>query len=234
MGITGIITPTAPEAELLMKSLGDSHCLVIQGKTFCKGRINRAEVILAVCGIGKANAAHTAALLSERFKPSQVYVIGVAGAYPQSGLDIGDIAVADREIYGDEGLMTPDGIITMDGLGLPLAFDGCANFYNEFPLFIPDSLKNHKNIGAFVTVSSCTGSLKTGLEIKKRFGAVCENMEGAAVAHVGLLNNIPVTEIRGISNIIEDREGKPLDRAALSLAARNVQNFFMDRLNGSK
>jgi nucleoside phosphorylase len=53
-------------------------------------------------------------------------------------------------------------------------------------------------------------------------------MEGAAVAHVGVFNNIPVTEIRAISNIVEDRLGRPLDRDALQLAARNIQRFFLE------
>ena len=33
-----------------------------------------------------------------------------------------------------------------------------------------------------------------------------ENMEGAAVAHVAHLHRIPVGEVRGISNIVTDRD----------------------------
>jgi futalosine hydrolase len=228
LSINGVIVSTIPEAELIMESIPDRESFFIQGKRFYKGYLNGAAVVLSVCGIGKANAAHGAALLFERFKPARVYAIGIAGAYPSSGLDIGDIAVADKEIYGDEGLMTEDGILTMDELVLPIASVDCCDYYNEFPLFIPDKLKGHKHIGAFVTVSACTGTLKNGMATCKRFNAICENMEGAAVAHVGLLNNVPVTEIRGVSNIIEDRGVKPLDKAALSLAAQNAQKFFME------
>jgi hypothetical protein len=41
-----------------------------------------------------------------------------------------------------------------------------------------------------------------------------------------------VIEIRGISNIIEDRQGKPLDKAALIMAAENVQRFYMETVIG--
>jgi futalosine hydrolase len=229
LSVNGVIVPTIPEADLIMEGIPDRECFFTQGKRFYSGNLNGASVVLSICGIGKANAAHGAALLFEKFKPARIYALGVAGAYPSSGLEIGDIAVADKEIYGDEGLMTEDGILTMDELVLPIASVDCCDYYNEFPLFVPDKLKAHKHIGAFVTVSTCTGTLKNGMSTCKRFNAICENMEGAAIAHIGLLNNIPVTEIRGVSNIIEDREGKPLERTALRMASENVQRFFMEK-----
>ena len=42
--------------------------------------------------------------------------------------------------------------------------------------------------------------------MEERWGAVCENMEGAAAAHVSLLYGVPFAEARGISNIVEDRD----------------------------
>jgi len=89
-------------------------------------------------------------------------------------------------------------------------------------------LKNHKNKGTFVTVSTCTGTLDKGREIGKRFNAVCENMEGAAIAQICGLSGIQVTEIRGISNIIEDRTAAPLNKADILKAAENVQRFFLE------
>lgn len=226
----GIVIPTICEAELLLEGVSDRKEFIVQGKRFFTGYLNTVRVALSICGPGKVNAAHGATLLFERFNPAHVYALGTAGAYPSSGLDIGDVAMADREIYGDEGLQTVSGIVTMEALGLPLVSSGSGDHYNEFPLLVPGKLKGHKHMGAFVTVSACTGLLKKGLEISRRFNAICENMEGAAIAHIGLLNNIPVTEIRGVGNIIEDRDGKPLDRAALTLAAENAQRFFIDAL----
>ena len=62
--------------------------------------------------------------------------------------------------------------------------------------------------GRFVTVSTCTGTDCLGAESKvERVGAV-ENMEGAAIAHVAHLHGIPVGEVRGISNIVTNRDKK--------------------------
>ena len=82
--------------------------------------------------------------------------------------------------------------------------------------------------GTFVTVSTVTGTDKRARELEKRFsassasggGAICENMEGAAVAHVCAMYGIPMLEIRGISNIVEDRDRSKWD---IKTAAENCQ-----------
>jgi futalosine hydrolase len=226
----GIIAPTLIEAETLLRLMSPKEEFVIQGKSFYKGALKRKDAVLCLCGVGKANAAHGTALLLERFQPAIVYVIGVAGAYPSAVLSIGDIVVAENEIYGDEGLLLESGFMTMDAIGLPLATSGGTRYYNEFPLHVPVELADYRHTGVFVTVSSCTGTLHRGREIEKSFNALCENMEGASVAHICLLTGTPAAEIRGISNIIEDRAGKPLDKSAILEAADKVQQFFLDRV----
>jgi len=60
--------------------------------------------------------------------------------------------------------------------------------------------------GPFVTVSQCSGTRSRGDELYDRFGGLCENMEGAAAAHICAIYAIPFLEIRGISNLVEDRD----------------------------
>lgn len=225
----GIIAPTLIEAEALLRLLSSKEEFVIQGKPFYKGLLKGKDTVLCLCGVGKTNAAHGTALLLEIFGPDIVYVIGIAGAYPSAGLGIGDIVVAEKEIYGDEGLLLESGFMTMNVIGMPLAASGGTLYYNEFPLHVPADLTDYRHKGVFVTVSACTGTLHRGREIEKSFNALCENMEGASVAHICLLNATPAAEIRGISNIIEDRAGKPLDKAAILEAADKVQQFFLAR-----
>lgn len=43
------------------------------------------------------------------------------------------------------------------------------------------------------------------MELAERFGALVESMEGAAAAHICALYGIPFLEIRGVSNLVEDR-----------------------------
>ena len=222
--MTGIIVATQIEAELLLKGLSEKNETVIQGKSFYSGYLRKLSVTICICGVGKVNAAHGTTLLIERYRPEIVYILGVAGAYPSSGLKIGDVAVADKELYGDEGVTIGEEFHPMDKLFGEIQSPEF-RVRNEFPMFIPGELGNFSR-GAFITVSTCTGSLKRGRELENKFDAVCENMEGAAIAQVCALNKMPVTEIRGISNIIEDRTAGPLNRDDIILAAENAQRFL--------
>ncbi|MDI6729044.1 MAG: futalosine hydrolase [Thermodesulfovibrionales bacterium] len=220
--LSGIIAPTKSEADLVIRQLSEKEEISIQGKYFYKGSLGKnIHAVICICGIGKANAAHGAALLIERFKPNLVYVIGVGGAYPSSGLHIGDIVIAEKEIYGDEGLSSKDGFRTLNEI---------LDVQNEFIMYIPEQLIEQKNKGTFVTVSTCTGTLEKGKEIEKRFNAICENMEGAAIAHICAFSGIPAAEIRGISNIIEDRTAAPLNKADIIKAAENAQRFLLEHI----
>lgn len=221
--MVGIIASTQIEADLVIKQLSQKEAFSIQGKVFYKGMLGQnAEGIVSICGIGKANAAHGTALLIEKFKPKLVYIIGAGGAYPSAGLSIGDIVVAEKEIYGDEGLMAKNGFFTIKEI--------FGYTENDFPMFVPEKLCNSIVKGNFVTVSTCTGTLQRGRDIEKRFTAICENMEGAAIANICALSGIPVAEIRGISNIIGDRTAEPLNKADILKAAENAQKFFLERL----
>jgi futalosine hydrolase len=229
--VEGIIVSTPGEADLLLGKLGSKETLTIQHKSFFSGVFNgKTRTVICICGVGKTNAAHGATLLLERFRPDHVYSIGVAGAYPGSGLRIGDVAVAENEFYGDEGIITESGFHTLDALGMTLVSVSGNEYYNKFSLVVPEAFKGTKSKGNFVSVSTCTGTRSRALEMEMRFNAICENMEGAAVAHICALNNIPVSEIRGISNIIGNREAFPLEPAAIRSATENIQQMLMGKL----
>jgi futalosine hydrolase len=196
--------------------------------TFHPGREGKTRFIYAASGIGKTNAAHAAAIMMERHSPSVIISFGIGGAYPSSGLKIGDIAVAEREIYADEGVFLKDGFHTLETIGIPAAVSGRRRYFNEYPA---DRTLGRKALkaaacvanaasGRFATVSLSSGTKKRGLEIEQRFGVVCENMEGAAVAHICLIHGIPFAEMRGISNMVEDRD---ISKWEMKLAAERCQ-----------
>lgn len=154
-------------------------------------------------GVGPVNAAHatTMAILAER--PDAIVVCGIAGAYPGSGLTIGEVVSASLEIYGDLGAQSPTGFLDMQALGFPVVSTPTVLF-NELPLQVfPTS-----NSVRFVTVSTCTGTESAARDIEARTKGAVENMEGAAVAHVASIHGVPVGEVRGISNMVTNRDTK--------------------------
>ncbi|HKF69858.1 MAG TPA: futalosine hydrolase [Vicinamibacterales bacterium] len=171
---------------------------------------------LVVTGIGPVNAAHALTrYLATSPKPSLVIQTGVAGAYVPAGIPVGSVVLADTEIYGDLGVMTVGGWRPIELVGIPVVAsrDGQPARFNYFPL--DAKLVAHASgiagvhvtrTGPFLTLSAITGVRTLGDELHGRFGALCESMEGAAAAQVCALNDVPFLEVRGISNLVEDRD----------------------------
>jgi futalosine hydrolase len=224
----GIIVAVPAEGGILTRGLKK---VTEENLLYYKGILAGRSVIVIVSGIGKVNASHAATRLILEHKPDLIMNIGVGGAYASAGLAIGDIAIAEKEIYGDEGVMLRDGPHDVTCIGFPLLQKGGKKYFNEFPLdrklirkalrsIATDEASFAFRAGPFVTVSACTGTTKRAREIEKRFLAVCENMEGAAIAHVCARYAIPLLEMRGISNLVRDRD---LSGWNIGLAAENCQ-----------
>jgi len=209
---------------------------------FRSGTVEGKRVVFGISGMGKTNAAHAVTVLIEKFSPSCIINFGIGGAFPSSGLKAGDIAVASKEIYADEGVLLKDGIHSLEITGIPLVKIRGRRYFNEFPVDRRMSrlaLEASGNVaaaqsGIFLTVSACTGTMQRARELSEKFSPLCENMEGAAVAHICRLYGIPFVEMRGISNSVEDRDRGKWD---VLLASENCQKAvfqFLERLTLSR
>lgn len=175
-------------------------------------------------GVGPVNAAHatTVAILADQ--PDAIVVCGIAGAYPGSGLTIGEVVSASVEIYGDLGAQSPTGFLDMQALGFPVV-SAPTVLFNELPLQVfPTS-----NAARFVTVSTCTGTASTAREIEARTKGAVENMEGAAVAHVARIHGVPVGEVRGISNMVTNRDTTSWRLQEAAVAAQEAALSWLAR-----
>jgi len=85
-----------------------------------------------------------------------------------------------------------------------------------------DTMECTLGVGAFVTVSTCTGTNAQALALAQRTGGLCENMEGAAVALACQQLSVPLLEVRGISNRVEDRDTRRWDLPAGMAAAQQA------------
>jgi futalosine hydrolase len=160
-----------------------------------------ASIRVIQTGVGPVNAAHatTVAILEDR--PDAIIVCGVGGAYPSAGLALGEVVCAADEIYGDLGAQSPAGFLDMKALGFAVV-RGSQPLFNELPMQIFPVQRRVR----IVTVSTCTGTDVAAHELEVRTGGLVENMEGAAVAHVAHLHGVAVGEVRGISNIVTNRD----------------------------
>jgi len=176
-----------------------------------------------VTGIGQVNTARALTALYESGYSGLVILGGCAGAYVGSGLKVGSVAVATEEIFADLGVMTPDGWLELSGMGLTLVEAGGTSYAERLPM--SSGAKALACLsgaaaagGAFITVSAVSGTKERGDRLHNRYGAVCENMEGAAAAQVALHYGRTLVEVRGISNMVVDRDREGWD---IPLASRN-------------
>lgn len=226
------------ESDLLLSALKKVRVAEAAGKKIYRGWFSGLDVLLVNTGIGKVNASHTATAIVENFPVDKIINIGVGGAYPGSGLGPGDVAVASKEIFGDDGVITSNGWKDMKEIGIPVLQKGRKKYFNEFPLSTPSQafLKAQGSrvakikSGPFVTVGSATGTQKRARELENKFRGICENMEGAAIAQVGAIYGIPVIEVRGISNIVGIRDKR---RWRLKEASENCQKVVLNLLNSN-
>jgi futalosine hydrolase len=146
-----------------------------------------------------------------------IVVCGVGGAYPASGLHIGDVVCAASECYGDLGAMSPSGFLDMEALGFPVV-EAPAPLFNELPMQV---FPLERRV-PFVTVTSCSGTETIARDVEARTGGAVESMEGAAIAHVAHLHGVPVGEVRGISNMVTNRDTNAWKLKEAAIAAQEA------------
>jgi futalosine hydrolase len=237
-----LICSVQAEAEHLLEAMSVTRHSALGSKQIIEGGFSGRQVLLCVSGMGKVNAAHAATLLLTRFEPEALLNFGVGGAYPSSGAKIGSVAIAKEEIAGDEGVLTLDGFKDTEYIGIPLLKTATSVIYSTYPA--PEPLvkralrslmsyqrpgENAIHVGTFVTLSTCTGTAARARELEDRYHGLCENMEGAAVAQVAELHGIPWLEVRGISNLVEDRD---LDKWDIPRAVQAAQQAVYHIIGG--
>jgi futalosine hydrolase len=175
--------------------------LVVCVATELEGALLRPHVPVVCTGVGAVNAAYALTRYLDREQVEGIVVCGIAGAYTGAGIPVESVVCAESECYGDLGADSPGGFLDMQALGFPVV-GGVNPLYNLLPMQIFPAPRRAR----FVTVNTCAGKDDAARAIEARTGGAVENMEGAAIAHVAALAGIPVGEIRGISNVVGNRD----------------------------
>lgn len=189
------------------------------------------EVALAWLGLGKTNTAAGVALASRLLEPSAVVQVGIAGAYEGAPLELGEAAVASKEVHLDCGVRLSGDFEDMEKLGFPLL---------SHPRVVYNSVPTDDGLAAalaacgsrllpFGTSESVTGDPSEAKRLGRHFEVAVESMEGAAAAQVCLALGIPFGEVRGISNRVGDRDKSAWRVAPALTAMHNVVEDWLRR-----
>ena len=204
------------EIRLLEGQLANPKTHTIEKLRFVTGFLNDQNVVIASTGIGKVNAAMTATLAIEHFRPNQVIFTGVAGGL-NPGLHLGDIVIAQRTAQHDLGKLASAQI---ENFGVRNPINGKRNpvFFPADPrlLQVADTVQKSLELSPFdtpegqrhpriITGTVVTGDIFVAFDTKRtalheNLGADAVEMEGASVAQICWQHNIPCLVIRSLSD----------------------------------
>lgn len=224
MGLWLVTVAMPAETRLLTERWEPSGGI---GRRRCwRGSLAGREALLVLTGIGQVNAAQAAtAALEAEPTISAVFNLGCAGAYPDSGLVTGQAALASEVVLADLGVQRADRLAGLDEVNIALAgWKSSRPVYNRIPC---DSDLNRLlaqanpgiKAGPFATVGRISGDAPTARAVARRWGAIMEEMESAAVGLVAGWYDKPFAAVRGVSNPAGLRE---LDLAAGAEAAQRA------------
>jgi len=231
-----IIAALPLETVLLENALAQPVRHSTIGFAYLEGVLGNRRVVICAGGIGKINAGAATAVMIERHQPQLVINTGCAGAYIDSGLSIGDLVVASEEVLADEGVIVEEGWQDLRYMSLPILESGGRPCFNTIPLSRQASEKAMQLAdyhgfflmrGRFATVSTCSGTVQRGQELSRHWNVIAENMEGAAVAQICRRYGRDCLEIRGISNLVEERN---LEKWEIKRAVEAPQRFILKYL----
>lgn len=212
------------ECDLILSALKGRR----KAEGMSMGTIAGRQVVVAVSGPGQANAARAATQLALMVNPRAMMNIGIAGAYKGAGYDLSDVLAASSETYADTGAMERGGLIGLEAMGMPLMSKGRTQYFETLTTdkkLLKAAEQHVDGTGAFLTVSQVSGTQGRAAKLRARHDALCENMEGAAIAQTCLYYGIPMLEVRGISNVAGVRDKSEW---RIEAAARNCQLAVME------
>lgn len=194
----GIIGALSDEVAAIIEKL-ECHTVETVGSIeFHTGALFGKRVVVARCGVGKVFAAICAEAMIIRYSPRLVVNSGVGGALDPSLRPL-DIVFADKLVQHD---------MDTSPLGDPVGLiSGINKVYFDTD---ERAVKILRESARALGVRSLVGTVASGDKFisarsdKERivdsFGAVCCEMEGAAVAHTAFVNGTAFAVVRAISD----------------------------------
>ena len=201
----GIIGAMTVEIESLKAQMKNLEITEKAGMEFCSGILEGVDAVLVVCGVGKVNAAMCVQVLADCFGVTHIINTGIAGSLCAE-LDIGDLVISKDAIYHDFTCQALNPAYVVGQVpGLPVR--GFAADGDMIACVLQAAEQVHAGHIRVGTVASgdqfvCQKELKE--QIITNTGALCTEMEGAAIAHTAWRNNIPFVVIRAISDKADD------------------------------
>jgi len=217
-----IVSATRMEVKLL----ADEMHFIKEKQPFLESyRFSGNEIDILITGIGTTATTFKLTNALNMTKYHFVLNTGIAGSLNHK-LRIGEVVNVVTEEFADLGVEKKEKFLTL--------FESGFVDENEFPYqdcllkaSCSKYLDNIKKVHG-ITANKSHSNIKSIDELKKKFKADVETMEGAAVFYVSISLGIPCCQIRAISNYVKPAENANWD---IPTALENLQIKTISVLN---
>lgn len=195
IGIIGALTIEVKSIVDMMKNCEEE---TISKVKFYRGDLFGADIVVAISGVGKVQAAITAQTMIIKYVPKIIINTGVAGGLTET-LAAGNVVIASSLVQHDidnSGVGDPLGFLPGIGINIPCTeylvnrFNALAKNINEYDYYV----------GTIATGDQFIVDSSKVLWIREKFDALACEQEGGSIAQVCYINDIDFCVIRAISD----------------------------------
>ena len=219
--MVGIIFAMKEELDEFLKLVSNIEEKKIFDLTFYECTLDNKKLVLVESGVGKVNAARTTQVLIDKMNVDFIFNIGVAGSVSED-VNVLDIVIGKKQVQHDFDITAFDhekGYIP--NVGVYISSD---NKLLDVARKIKIDTTIHEGVIAsgdiFVTNPEMSRKIFT------KFNALAVEMEGASIAQVCYLCNIPYLVIRSISDSPNSNNNKLTYEEFLEKSSKIVSEYL--------
>ena len=220
----GIIFAMREELDEFIKLVNSIEEVKIYDLTFYKCSLFNKDLVLVESGVGKVNAARATQILIDMMNPKYIFNVGVAGSISNS-VDVMDIVVSDKLVQHD---------FDITGFNHEKGYIPNVGIYMDADKYLLDISKNVNidtkvHIGIIASGDIFITDKAMSNKINTKFNALCVEMEGASIAQVCTLSNVPYLVIRSISDSPNQNDDNKITyEEFLEKSCKVVSNFLKE------
>ena len=219
----GIIFAMKEELNALKKRLEIVNEFKIYDLIFYEAKYKKITCVLVESGIGKVNAARCTQVLIDNIKVDYIFNIGVAGGI-EGNLNVGDIVVGTSLVQHDFDITA----FNHDKGYIPNL--GVFTTSDEHLIRLTKAIDKTLKYGVIASGDIFCTDYNMSNKIHNKFNALCVEMEGASIAQVSYLCNIPFLIIRSISDIPNNNNTITYDEF-LEISSNKVADIMIKLMN---
>jgi adenosylhomocysteine nucleosidase len=196
----GIISALREEIDPLVGRMVDVQTSKWGRRIVHQGALGDCQVVAIAGGVGKVKAAACTQYLIDRFSVEAIICVGVAGAI-NPRLETGDVVICEKTQEHDFDPGDPKLLKKFRGRWLKCD-TGLVKLAVEAAKGL--GLADRCHLGRVLTGDQAVVSQEKRQRLWETFRGDCVEMEGAAVAQVCRLNNLPFVIVRAISDSAQE------------------------------